>query len=102
MSMWIPLTFGLGTVVDDADFEWLNSYSWFAHYCNGVWYASRSETSAGKYTLFYMHREILQARQGFETHHKNNDGLDNQRHNLVECTTLQNSWGKRKLRAGKV
>jgi hypothetical protein len=101
MSALIPLTFGLHAIVDDSDFGWLSNYSWFARWSNGCWYAVRSETINGKYTNFYMHREIISARPGFETHHKNNNGLDNQRYNLVECTTLQNAWGKRKLRANK-
>lgn len=101
MSRLIPLTFGLQAIVDDEDFDRLNRYSWFAHRSRDCWYAARSETINGKYTIFYMHREIIPVRPGFQTHHWNNNGLDNQRRNLVECRTVQNSWGARRLRATK-
>jgi hypothetical protein len=84
----IPLTRGKVTMVDDADFEWLNQWKWFAHKSpGGHWYAVRARPNFRK---IWMHRLILDTPDGLQTDHRNNDGLDNQRHNIRTCSPSQN------------
>ncbi len=92
----IPLTQGRFARVDDADFAWLNQWKWRAVRCDKNWYARRDE--AGK--SIYMHREIIKAgpREG---HHKDGDGLNNQRENLSRATRMGNAHGFMRIRANK-
>ena len=54
MSRLIPLTKGYSAIVDDEDFEWINTFSWHASKKTwGAFYAARSPDCA------YMHRLIL-------------------------------------------
>lgn len=87
MTKAIQLTRGMVTLVDDADFEWLNQWKWRAVNQRGKYYALRSEGSK----TFHMHRVITDAPRGMEPDHINGDGLDNQRKNLRVCTHLENS-----------
>lgn len=54
--------------------------------CSGRFYARIRLGS--KYQL--LHRVILDAAIGMDVDHKNNNGLDNRRLNLVECTHIEN------------
>jgi hypothetical protein len=80
----IPLTQGKVALVDDADFNWLIQIKWRAAKCRGCWYAKSGYDS-------YMHREILGLMGRIEGHHKNGNGLDNQRHNLVSASRAKNA-----------
>ena len=96
MSKKIQLTQGKVAVVDDADFEWLNRHKWYAHKRPNTWYAARhSSLENGKRKTILMHRELLQAPPGFETDHKDGNGLNNQRENLRIATTAQNQHNGR-------
>ena len=92
----IPLTKGKFAKVDDADFEWLSAFNWYAKNTrgpgddSGSFYAARSERQGGKPVTIYMHREITKCPAGKEVDHKNRDRLDNQRDNLKNCTRKQN------------
>lgn len=82
----IPLTQGKVALVDDADYEWLNQWKWFAWKSSAskTWYASRNERvrpGRGGYVQLTMHGQIT----GFgprKTDHKDRNGLNNQRDNL--------------------
>lgn len=106
MPKRISLTRGKFAVVDDDDFEKQNSKKWSAHYDSKIdrWYAIRSIWGKGtgkSERLVYMHREIAKTIKGFEPHHKNGDGLDNRKKNLVNLTRSQHMRieYKTKLRA---
>jgi len=87
----IPLTQGQFAIVDDADYEWLNQWKWYAHKNYNTFYAVRkSKTVNGKRDLIRMHIEIIGKKEGLITDHINGDGLDNQRHNLRHVTYRQN------------
>jgi len=87
----IKLTRGKATIVDDADYDWLSRWKWRACKSHHTWYAVRTTSrKKGKRTLIAMHREILQPPSGFETDHKDGDGLNNRRNNLRCATTAQN------------
>lgn len=86
----ILLSQGKFAVVDDIDYEWLMRWSWCAVKSDkGVWYAVRTDRT-GREKQVRMHREIMNAPDGIEVDHKDNDGLHNWRDNLRECTHAQN------------
>ena len=104
----IKLTQGQFAIVDDADFEWLSQWKWYAEpprkqkgagsSCN-IWYAVREKG-------IRMHREILGLKKGDgkQTDHRNGNGLDNKRVNLRICTrseNMQNLHHRNKKGAGK-
>jgi hypothetical protein len=84
----IPLTKGKVALVDDADYEWLMQWNWYAWFSprSKTWYARRSN---GDQKL-YMHREILRAGQGVTVDHADHQTLNNQRYNLRSCSQSLN------------
>jgi hypothetical protein len=93
----IPLTQGKVALVDDADFGYLNQWSWQAqkcvNKCGEIWYAYRSDHSSGKKHCILMHRELIDCPI---VDHRDLDGLNNQRSNLRPCTKSQNAANSRK------
>ena len=78
----IPLTQGRVALVDDEDYEWLNTKRWHLHSGGGKqWAASWID---GKFTL--MHRLILYTPKGFVVDHKDGNGLNNTRSNIFVCS----------------
>jgi hypothetical protein len=87
------------TIVEPADFCWLNNYHWSARRNKSCIYAVRFLTDDGKKSKFIsMHREIMNPRKGLLVDHRNNDGLDNRRQNLRFATHSQNMHNRRKKR----
>jgi hypothetical protein len=92
----IPLSQGKVALVDDEDYEFLMQWVWSAWQSPGgrrVWYAIRnSRKSEGpKHRVIRMHR-VVASRMGHEglVDHHDDEGLNNQRHNLRPCTMAQN------------
>lgn len=87
----IPLTQGKFTFVDDDVYEWASKFKWYAHkHTCGRYYAARNVLkSNGRRTLEYLHRRIVQAARGEDTHHKDEDSLNNQGSNLQIVTRAQ-------------
>jgi hypothetical protein len=92
----IQLTQGKVALVDDADFEWLSQWKWFALKTGPKWYAARYIYKPK--SIIYLHREILGLVVGDKQQgdHRNGDTFDNQRHNLRNCTPSQNQQNSRK------
>jgi len=101
--MEITLTRGKVTLVDDADFDWLNQWSWCARpnrWKNSpriTWYACRrkrrSEVGSGPRRNINMHTAIL-AHYGLPSErcdHEDGNGLNNQKENLRPATAFQNN-----------
>lgn len=88
----IPLTKGKIALVDDADYEWLTQWHW----CYNGKCAARG-TNKGT-TLIRMHRQIMNAPDGYEVDHINRNPLDNRRCNLRICTKAENQRNKGKPR----
>jgi len=96
MTKEIHLTQGKVAIVDDDDYEWLSVWKW--HYTN-VGYAARdrSRTAPGGRKKIFMHREIMNAPDGFEVDHVEPEmRLDNRRQNLRNCTHAQNMKNRKK------
>lgn len=87
----IKLTQGKVALVDDADFDWLNQWKWYAFFSRGNWYAARGHCENGIQRIRFMHNLILNCPK-LKADHKDGNGLNNQRYNLRTATHLQNSW----------
>ena len=95
----IPLTQGIVTIVDDADFERLSQHEWLASYIHNHWYAVRLELRDSSRTTIYMHRELLSAPKTFQVDHIHRDDefgvIDNRRGNLRLATRFQNNANRK-------
>jgi len=96
----IWLTQGQFALVDDADYAWLNQWTWHAVYnaTADSYYARRNETLlTGKRILIWMHRQILGLKRGDKRtgDHIHHDTLDNRRSNLWIVTYRENSQNRR-------
>lgn len=92
----IYLTQGRVAIVDDADFDWLNQWKWYAQYSHHTqsFYAMRCRYP-GKVRI-HMSRLILgltDSKVGAD--HRNGNTLDNQRQNLRVATRRQNAANSR-------
>lgn len=83
----IGLSKGGEVLVDEADFDYLNQWKWFAH----QGYVVRKEKGKG----ILMHRVIMDTPKGLQTDHINHDGFDNRRTNLRIVTQRQNLFNQR-------
>lgn len=83
----IPLTKNRVAFVDDADFAKVSAYKWRLHF-NGSGYYARAYLGRvdGKQTQRYLHRFLVTPPVGYEVHHLDGDGLNNQRDNLAFVT----------------
>ena len=87
----IPLTNSSNhAIVDDADFSALSQFKWREHVCNRTSYAIRSWRENGRTHSAYMHRQLLSAPKGVDVDHEDNNGLNNQRHNIRIKTRAAN------------
>lgn len=82
----IQLTQGKTVIVDDDDYEYINSFSW---YFLSSGYAARTENNPHKIIL--MHRVIMNVHGFFVVDHINHDTLDNRKINLRVCTHAENN-----------
>lgn len=95
----IPLTQGKFALVDDADFERVSQFKWYAVKEHNVFYAARMHRKLnGKRAVQKMHIFLVGTPAGMETHHKNENGLDNQRLNLVTLVRADHALLEARLR----
>jgi hypothetical protein len=81
-------------LVDDDNFEKLNKYSWYTD-SNG--YAARRKS--GK--VYFMHREIMNAKKGDIVDHIDTDKCNNFRSNLRFATRTENNRNVKKKRTDR-
>jgi hypothetical protein len=87
----IPLTQGKVALVDDEDYEYLNQWRWYAQKDPNNFYAVRnSYGKKGKQTRIIMHRLIMDTPELLQVDHIDHNGLNNQKHNLRNCTRIEN------------
>ena len=92
----IRLTQGQFAVVDEADFEWLNKFEWYAIKEEKSYYAARSIKENGRHMQRQMQMDILGGINGVDLiDHKNNNGIHNFRSNLRFCTVQENNRNHR-------
>ena len=97
MAKQIELTQGYYTTVDDVDYEYLNQWKW--HYDRHSRYAVRTINGSRrdkprKITTVFMHRSILNTPKDLECDHIDGDRINNQKYNLRNCTSLQNTQNR--------
>lgn len=95
----IPLTKGQFAKVDDEDYDHLMQWKWYAKQwrTDRTYYAKRTQRDpiTKKSVTISMHRFIMNCPADLKTDHENHDGLDNQKHNLRNCTNSENGKNKR-------
>lgn len=91
----IQITQGKVALVDDDDFEIINSHPWFALEHRNTFYAFRWIVNNGKRVRLSMHHEVFgKPPAGKVTDHKDGNGLNNQKGNLRFLTNRQNRQNK--------
>lgn len=92
-EVFIPLTQGKVTVIDFEEFdERVRPYKWCVCKKDRQFYAYRGRRKSdgpGPHSI-YLHRVITNCPQELEPDHKDGDGLNNRRQNLVVGTHKQN------------
>jgi hypothetical protein len=83
----IPLTQGKVALVDDCD-EYLTEWDWYTLKSRKTFYAVREATENREF--LYMHRVIMQAEKYSQVLHKDKQGLNNTRNNLLLHTNSYN------------
>ena len=87
-------------LVDPEDYERLSKYEWEARRArNSPFYAARQDVnrSTRKYTVIFMHREIIEIGDGLFADHINHNTFDNRKANLRTATQTQNNRNRRKF-----
>lgn len=97
----VPLTKGKFALVDDADYEAVSQFKWYAVKIGRRFYAIRPiRKPDGQKTTQYMHRFLMPGVA--EVDHIDGDGLNNSREkNLRSVTRQQNLQGFQRQRLGK-
>src|SRR6266850_860597 len=94
--MRIPLTQGKFAIVNRKDFSRFKNFKWHALRSKNTFYAVRNTVKNGKRGMVLLHREILGAGDSkFRGHHKDGNGLNNLRQNILLATYSQNLRGFR-------
>ena len=96
----IPLTQGKFALVDDEDFEYLSQWKWYAKKTTNRrgFYAVRTDTSNGRKNTkaVVMHRFLMKETDPtILIDHRDNDSLNNQKHNLRAATYTENAQNRR-------
>ena len=87
-------------IVDPEDYERLNKYEWEARRTrNSPFYAARQALlpTERKFTLIFMHREIIEVDDGLLVDHINHKSIDNRKANLRPATPTQSNRNRRKF-----
>jgi hypothetical protein len=90
----IPLSQGKVALVDDADFEAVSQFNWYAQkHHSGRWYAHRKiKKPNGARTVQSLHRFLMPGVPMVD--HEDRNSLNCQRYNLRPCSSSQNSCNR--------
>ena len=98
---FVPLTQGYFATIDADDVPIVGGFNWqalVARRADGsvrTVYAVRTERTNGRSRAVLMHRVIGRTPDGFDTDHRDGNGLDNRKANLRTATEAQNSQNAR-------
>ena len=94
--MIIKLPSGHDVLIDKEDKKSISEYKWFLFKDkHRNFYVRGYKTGVTKPKRIFMHRLILNVKNGEFTDHINHDGLDNRKVNIRKCTSLQNQMNRR-------
>ncbi len=80
-------------ICDSADYEWLNSFTWYPRIHENSTYAIAFNDEL--YESFYMHRLIMNPETGLVIDHfRDHNALNNSKNNLRSCTSSENSQNR--------
>jgi len=100
----VPLTQGYEALIDAADVPKVSKWNWCAnvsrHQDGSIYtvYARRTDRASGRPVSIQMHRVIAGTPSGYDTDHRDCDGLNNRRSNLRTATKAQNQHNQRPRR----
>lgn len=93
----VPLTRGFIAKIDARDLDKVSGYNWFAIVQKHCVYAMRRVSGVkGRGSKISMHRQIMDAPDGFQVDHIDLDGLNNCRANLRLASPSENSANRNK------
>ena len=94
----IPLSRGLVALIDDEDYDLVNTYRWFARPGGSTFYGIANLTQArngNSHRNLTLHRLILGLPPRLPyVDHIDGNGLNNQKSNLRICTAAQNQYNR--------
>lgn len=95
----IPLTQGKVAFIDDADFEAVSQFKWYANKVGRRFYARRDFVKPdGEWTHQYLHHFLLPEVGRID--HRDGNSLNDQHHNLRPSTHQQNLQGFQMKKVG--
>jgi hypothetical protein len=94
----IKLTLGKFVMVDDADYDYLLQFKWYAKTfktAHTYYAATNVKTDKNKQKTLLLHRIVMNTPKGTQVDHIDHNGLNCQKHNLRNCTLRQNSMNQK-------
>lgn len=96
----IALNKGFVTRVDAADLPLVAHWKWHVQATGKIAYARRNTTIEGRTHAIYMHRLILGVGNQVFVSHKDGNGLNNRRRNLLILPPYENLWTRKPKAVG--
>lgn len=94
MPIQIDLTQGKVALIDEADWDLVRGYRWYAYKSRNTFYAKtnvRSNRGGRRQRQILMHRLLIGLTDPkVQVDHRDGDGLNNRRENLRACTHAEN------------